>query len=102
MSAVVDADGDRVKLENGTVVPAHHWADWEWLVETDADPSERPAPQVVAGDSEQRTALARVAAWAAVRARSDSELVAKLTAAGLEREAWEGYVAAQAGLPGRS
>ena len=87
---VLDVNEVRVQLAGGVAVPAHHWAGWEWL---EAPPDGWTPPTAVeeAAEVAQRAALARVAAWAAVRPRTAAELGEKLAALGIAPEAWEAY-----------
>ncbi|MDB5098279.1 MAG: hypothetical protein JWM80_2700 [Cyanobacteria bacterium RYN_339] len=94
---VDDLNDDRVRFTGGfnaLVVPAHLWAEWDWL-------AERPQAEPVSGtepgpDPVRQTALAMVAAWMAIGTRTSDQLEARLAARGLTRDEWEAYQAALA------
>lgn len=94
---VLDMNETRVQLAGGVAIPAHRWGAWEWLAdhpdlgaqaESDLDASAMVDDPSAA---EKRGALARVAAWATIRVRTEPELEAKLAAAGLTVEEWGAY-----------
>lgn len=94
---VLDVNESRVQFAGGIAVPAHRWGAWEWLVDHPGQPADAEgdvaASPMADGtiDAERRGTLARVAAWATIRVRSDLELEAKLAAAGLTIEEWRDY-----------
>ena len=89
---VLDVNDVRVQLAGGVAVPAHHWAGWEWLEAPPDGWAQAPA-EADAAEAAHRAALARVAAWAAVRPRTAGELAGKLASLGLTAEDWAGYQA---------
>ena len=105
--AILDLTNERVKLMDGSVIPRHHWARWEWLTErpdeaAGAGDIQEPDQGLVREDAaiapETRAVLARLTAWAAIRPRATAELAAKLQASGATLDEWEVYCAAQARL----
>jgi hypothetical protein len=88
---VTDVNDVRVQLAGGVAVPSHHWAGWEWLADSPEGFAAAPAPAGDPAEDARRAALARMAAWVAVRTRSDGEVAAKLAALGLSMEEWRAY-----------
>lgn len=90
---VIDVNETRVQLAGGSVIPSHHWAEWEWLMEAVADPivDQVGATSETDEATELRLQLARVAAWVAAVKPTPAMLRDKLTARGLTGEAWEAY-----------
>ncbi len=87
---VLDVNDVRVQLAGGVAVPSHHWTGWEWL-EAPPEGWVSPVPAEEPPDGARRAALARVAAWAALRPRTTGELAEKLAGLGLTVEDWEAY-----------
>lgn len=104
---ILDMTNERVKLVDGSVIPAHHWEHWEWLTERpcmveSTGNAQKPGGEMMSTDvaiaPEMRTTLARVTAWAAVRPRAAAELAAKLVEVGVTCDEWRDHRATQAGL----
>lgn len=92
---VQDVNELRVQLAGGVAVPAHHWGAWEWLAEP---PEGWVAPVVeAAADGGRRADLARMAAWAKLRTRTEREIGEKLASLGISREEWDAWSHAPGG-----
>lgn len=87
---VLDVDGVRVQLAGNVAVPAHLWANWEWLTR---EPEGLNAPTTPAAEDPRRVALARMAAWIKLRKRLPSEIEEKLESLGLTLRDWADYTA---------
>lgn len=101
---VLDMNETRIQLVGGVAIPAHRWGAWEWLADhpdhaSDVEPRHQ-AGEVVDDPltAEKRGALARVAAWATIRMRTEADLEAKLAVAGLTLAEWGAYKALTTGL----